>query len=393
MAIPQRNVCVQHTAYLFDRGGLTRIVELGPLVSCQWQRIRDDISKAQVVLASPECAINVDQVEAGRHELVIYRGDQRIWEGPITLVIFERGQVTIEARDVMHYVYRTIMKSAYNNAYPNITTGVNRARNILVRELVRGEALDPPRNVLPFLTTWHHPDDARTSRNTIPFQKTAFDDIDDMAAKSGIDYTVLGRAIHIHDTHIPLGRTAALTEADIIGDIIVTQYGMELGTFAAVTGGNGMYGYAVAPGANSAGVHPYYGLWEILDDAYDEEEGGEAPTLNELNSQAIRNLSGRMPTPVTVRVPDGSTLSPTSPVTIDDLVPGVQVPLLATLTGRRFSQMQKLDRLDVVEDSGGEQIKITLSPESINAADPALVMERGPGSPVTRLVGAVEADG
>lgn len=384
MATATRDVCQAHTAFLFDRGGLTRIVELGPMVSCQWQRIRDDVSKAQIVLAAPECAINIDQVEAGRHELVIFRGDQRVWEGPITLVIFERGQVTIEARDVMHYVYRTIMRAAYNNAFPNVVTGVDRARNILVGELARGEALDPPRNVLPFVTTWHHADDARTSRVTIPFQKTAFDDIDDMAAKSGIDYTVLGRALHIHDTHVPLGRTAPLTEADIIGDIIVTQYGMELATFAAVSGGNGMFGYASAPGANTGGVHPYYGLWEILDDAYDEEEGGEAPTLNELNSQAIRNLSGRMPTPITVRVPDGSTLSPASAVGLDDLVPGVQVPLLATLTGRRFSQMQKLDRLDVVEDSSGEAIKITLSPESENAISPEAV--GGPGG-VTRVVG------
>ena len=386
MANPTRNVCEQHTAYLFDRGGLTRITELGPMVSCAWQRIRDDVSKASIVLASPECAINVAQIEAGRHELVIYRGTQRIWEGPITLVIFERGQVTIEARDVMHYVYRTIMKAAYNNAYPNVVTGVQRARNILAGELPRGEALNPPRNVLPFLVTYHHADDARTSRNTIPFQKTAFDDIDDMAAKSGIDYTVVGRAIHIHDTHVPLGRTSALTEADIIGDVIVTQYGMEMATFAAVTGGNGMYGYAAVRGSSSSGVHPYYGIWEILDDAYDEDEGGEPPTQNELNSQAIRNLSGRMPTPVTVRIPDGSTLSPTSPVTIDDLVPGVQVPLLATLTGRRFSQMQKLDRLDVVEDQNGEQVKITLSPESENAVDPEGFAALSAG--VTKVVGA-----
>jgi hypothetical protein len=380
-AFTTRNVCEQHTAYLFDKGGLTRIIELGPMVSCQWQRIRDDVSKAQIVLASPECALSIDQVEAGRHELVIYRGSQRVWEGPITLVVFERGQVTIEARDVMHYVYRAIMRRAYNNAYPNIVTCVNRARNILTLELPRFEALNPPINVLPFLTTWHHPDDARTSRSTIAFQKTAFEDIDDMAAKSGIDYTVLGRAIHIHDTHVPLGRTAPLTEADIVGDVIVTQYGMEMATFAAVTGGNGMYGYAAATGASAQGVHPYYGLWEILDDAYDEDEGGEIPTQNELNSQAKRNVSGRIPTPITVRIPDGSTLSPGSPVQLDDLVPGVQVPLLATLTGRRFSQMQKLDRVDIVENSDGEEIRITLSPESENAIDP----EQSLG--VTRTVG------
>jgi hypothetical protein len=347
--------CEKHTAFLFDRGGLTRIIALDPMVSVSWGRVRDDVSMAQVVLSSPECTEIVAEIEGGRHELVIYRGQQRIWEGPITLVIYGRSTVTIEARDVMHYAYRTIMRSAYNNAYPNITRVTTRAKTILQTELARREAESPPINVLPFLKVLERTDDAGTSRATIPFQKTVFDDVDDMAAKSGLDYTTVGRSIIIHDTDIALGRTAPLTEQDIIGDVIVTQYAMELATFAAVSGGNGMYGY-------TGGPDPYYGLVEILDDAYDEDEGGEPPTQNELNSQAIRNLKGRNPTPITVRVPDGSTLSPTSPVTIDELVPGVQVPLLATLTGRRFSQMQKLDKVQVREDSGGEVISVTLSP-------------------------------
>jgi hypothetical protein len=347
--------CEKHTAFLFDRGGLTRIIALDPMVSVSWGRVRDDISMARVVLSSPECTEIVAEVEAGRHELVIYRGQQRIWEGPITLVIYQRTTVTIEARDVMHYAYRTIMRSAYNNAYPNVTKVTTRAKTIMNTELARKEALSPPINVLPFMKVLERPDDAGTSRSTIAFQKTVFDDVDDMAAKSGLDYTTVGRSVIIHDTDIALGRTAPLTEQDIIGDVIVTQYGMELATFAAVSGGNGMFGY-------TGGTDPYYGLVEILDDAYDEDEGGEPPTQNELNSQAIRNLKGRNPTPITVRVPDGSRLNPNSPVTIDELVPGVQVPLLATLTGRRFSQMQKLDKLQVTEDESGEQIQITLSP-------------------------------
>ena len=368
-----RNVCEQHTAYLFDRGGQTRLQQLGPLVSCSWQRVRDDISSAAITLAAPECAGSVSEVEPGRHELVLYRGQDRVWEGPITLVRWERDTVAIEAKDVLFYVSRLIARQGLNNAYPNIVTTVNRARALLELELPRMESLDPPVNVLPYLITYHHDDDARTSKKTIPFQMTVFEDIDDLAAKSGIDYTVVGRSIVIHDTHLPLSRTTTMTEADIDGDVIVTSYGNELATFAAVTGGDGMYGTAVSSThVNPAtGVHPYYGLWEILDDAYDEEGDSSAPTQSELNSQASRNLSGRMPTPVTARVPDGSSLAPTSQIRLEDLVPGTQIPLIATMTGRSFSQMQKLDKVDVSEDSTGEQIKVTLSPESENALDPS----------------------
>lgn len=369
--IATRDYCVNHTVYLFDRGGTNRIQQLAPPVQVRWQRVRDDVSAASVQLASPECLANVDTIEPGRHELVIYHGKDRVWEGPVSLVRYERGVVTVEAKDVCFYLQRLISRQGLNNAYPNIDTSVNRARTLLEQEVPRLEVLDPPVNLLQHLVTYHHADDARTSKSTIPFQMTVFEDIDDLAAKSGIDYTVVGRSIIIHDTHLPLSRTATLTEADFDGDVVVTSYGNELATFAAVTGADGVYGTAVASEEvdEVTGEHPYYGVWEILDDAYDEEGDSAAPTQAELNSQAKRNLSGRLPTPVTVRVPDGSSLSVYSAVTLDDLVPGVQVPLVATLTGRNLSQMQKLDKVDVEETAEGEQVRITLSPESENALD------------------------
>lgn len=374
-----RDFCVNHSAYLYDRGGANRLLELRPPVQVTWQRLRDDVSAATVQLAAPQCIQDVSKIEPGRHELVIFRGSQRVWEGPITLVRWERDVVTVEARDVMFYVQRLISKQGLNNAYPNVTTTVQRAKTLLAQELPRLEALDPPVNIAPHVVTYNHFDDARTAKNTIPYQTTVFEDIDDLAAKSGIDYTVVGRSIVIHDTHIFLGRTPILSDADIGGNVIVTAYGSELATFAAVTGAEGIYGHAVASDRVDpvTGADPYYGIWEILDDAYDEEGSGAAPTLNELASQAVRNLSGRLPTPVTVRIPDGSSLLPTSAITLDLLVPGVQVPLVATLTGRPFSQMQKLDRLDVSETSAGEEVKVTLSPASENAIDPAT---RGAGA-------------
>lgn len=385
-----RDICVNHSAFLVDRGGSNKILELKPLVQVTWGRLRDDVSSGSVQMASPECLEDVSIIEPGRHELVLYRGEERVWEGPVSLVRYERERVTIEAKDVMFYVQRLISRQGLSNKYPNVDTVVNRAWTLLSDELPRIEALDPPANVLPWVTTYHHVDDARTSKVTIPYQMTVFEDIDDLAAKSGIDYTVIGRSIVIHDTHVMLGQTPTMTEADIDGDVIVTAYGNELATFAVVTGKDGQYGWAAVDGVGKDGVHDYYGIWEILDDAYDEEEGTDEPTQTELNSQARRNLSGRMPTPVTVRIPDGSSLAPTSAVTTNLLVPGVLVPLVATLTGRRFSQMQKLDKVDVTEDSTGEQIKVTLSP----ASDDAIVPEEGllRTGVVRRLLGALPGE-
>jgi hypothetical protein len=349
--------CEIHTAYVYDRGGKRRIAEITGMTSLSWERVADDISFADITLVnpSPGCSAVLSAMEAGRHEIVIFRGPQRVWEGPLTLMTYTRDAVAIQARDVMHYAYRLAQSRDYDNRYPNIDTVIGRSFLELSTELARRETENPPINVVPHLRKVTRTDDAKTSRYTTTYQKTVFDDVDDMAANSGMDYTVVGRSIILHDTNTALGKTATMTESDVIGDIIVTMYGMEMATFAAVTGADGAYGVY-------GGTDGYYGRVEIVDDAYDEEAGTDAPTQAELNSQAQRNLSGRLPTPVQVRVPDGSRISPASPLTIDDLVPGVIVPLRATLTARTFSQMQKLRKLKVVEDTSGEQIQITLVP-------------------------------
>lgn len=378
--------CEIHTAYVYDRGAKRRIAEITGMTSLSWERVADDISFADITVVNPgpTCASVLSSMEAGRQEIVIFRGPQRVWEGPLTLMTYTRDAVAIQARDVLHYGYRLAQSRDYDNRYPNITTVVDRAYLELQTELGRRESENPPINVVPYLRKITRSDDAKTSRYTTTYQKTVFDDVDDMAANSGMDYTVVGRSIILHDTNTSLGKTATLTENDIIGDIIVTMYGMEMATFAAVTGADGAYGVY-------GGTDGYYGRVEIVDDAYDEESGTDAPTQAELNSQAQRNLSGRLPTPVQVRVPDGSRLSPNCPITIDDLVPGVLVPLRATLTARTFSQMQKLRKLKVIEDTSGEQIQITLipAPELVHFPGPVptlLRTNRAP-TPIAKTMG------
>jgi hypothetical protein len=199
-----------------------------------------------------------------------------------------------------------------------------------------------------------------------------YEEIDDLASRSGLDYTVVGRSIILFDRHVEFSRTPAVSENDFIGGIIVASYGMEGATYAAVTDGQGTWGEV-------GGVDPYYGEWEILDTAYLEQAGNpyEAPTVptpptvGEMASQAQRNLNGRNPVPVIVRVPDGSQLNPNGVLRMEHLVPGIRVPLVATLTARTFSQMQKLDNVKVQESAeNAETITITMSPASADDVPP-----------------------
>src|SRR5690606_25134989 len=118
----------------------------------------------------------------------------------------------------------------------------------------------------------------------------------------------------------------------------------------------GMYGEAINPDHLE-----FYGPWMTIYNAYNEEATA-APTQAELNSQAARNVSGRSPAPMEVRVPDNSTIRLSETLTINDLVPGVRIPLRATLNARAADQDQKLDHLVVQETAAGEKISVTLTP-------------------------------
>ncbi|ALY10568.1 minor tail protein [Arthrobacter phage Tank] len=362
--------CTNHTAFLYDRGGERQIGQLDPLERVKWGRVRDDISEGNVWISSPgeECAQALALAEAGRVELVIFRGPERVWEGPVTRLSYFGDNVQITAKDVMYYTVRTIMRNEYDNRHPNTSTVLARVKRVMEGELARKEALDPPINVLEYVqymsATAPGVADSRTASRTLKYETTVFNHVDNFAARGGLDYTVNGRSIQFFDVHERIGQTAQVTRDDFIGEPVITQYGAELATYVAMTDGKGNWGDYPRDGASA---DPYYGEWEVLHQAYDETapqaDPNDVPTVAEMRSQAQRAwLQGHIP-PLVVRVPDNTRLNPEGVLQISDLVPGVWIPLRAELPGRTVSQMQKLDKMTVEEKaSGGEEIKVVLSP-------------------------------
>lgn len=348
-----------HTCYIYDRGAQQRLFQLYDTTQIKYQRLRDATSVASVDIAADKLdAQHADlaKIRAMRHELVCYRGKQRMWEGPVTLVPSTSGGFHLDAKDVTYYWNRTIMRKGYSSAYPNTEYVTSRLMRIARAELARKEALGY--NLLNWLVEHHYSTDARTSAVTDPSQMYLFTHLDELAQRAGIDYTTIGRQVHIWDTsRAVFGQTRTVTENDFIGDITVTEYGAEVATHNTVTDGQG--GVATV-GKND----PYYGEIELLYTAYDETTGGPLPTKAELLSQAQRNSYGRLPAPVIINVPSSTQLNPRGTFTIEDLVPGRYVPVLAQLNVRQISQMQKIQQVDWTIDSNGEQITANLVPSS-----------------------------
>lgn len=365
-----------HRVFIYDRGGKVLRGEVTPVASLFYSRKRDDISNAIIDTNGfgSDCCELLAGLRSWMHEVVIFRDGVRVWEGPITRITYAPDSVEIEAKDVMAYVYRRIMRQGYNDAWRIVngvelgdTTVVERASRITMNAL----APDDP-NILPYLTSFNFPDDAPQSRVVPDYSRTAWEEVDDLAATAGLDYVTVGRRIIYWDTHRPIGRLPEMRDENFSDPPVVSEYGMQLATDFGVTNNNGVWGLA------SRDRGPY-GLIEQLASAYGESDGTATEALTPasraalektLTSQAERNIAGRWPTPLVVRVPDNSTLNPETNVGINQLIPGVWIPLRSQGTCRDVAQWQKLDLVSVTEGSGGERISVTMSPAPNGGADP-----------------------
>lgn len=359
---------------LMDRGGQTSIGQFEQVVSVQWGRVRDDFSEASIVIINPDkkCTDLINLMSPNRHELVIYRGEERVWEGPVTRIGRRSDVIEIAARDVVHYLYRTVCHNEWDSSArwipdskdPNRVFSdhtepvVDRAYNMIYAELARKEALDPPVNVRQYITKVRASnvnDERQANRRTLAYAISVYDDMESLAQYGGLDYTTVGRRIILNDTRVELAIGPVITNADLIGSTIsVTSYGMDSITRAITSGDNGMHGI-------SGGIDPYYGEWESIENMMDEDSE-EAPTQNSLDNAADYNMQGKLPVPTIVHVPDNSQLNPNSVISLQDLVPGVVFPVRAELPSITLTQYEKLNQVTVKEDKDGEVISILLGP-------------------------------
>jgi hypothetical protein len=254
---------------------------------------------------------------------------------------------------------------------------VDRAKRVLQNTL----APDDP-NVLAYLQVLARDDDSMQYRSTPAYSRTAFEEVDDMAANAGLDYTVVGRSILLWGTKHRIGTLPEFRDEDLGASPIVSEYGMSFANRYAVSDGNGVWGEATR--LDVSGNDPVYGLVEMLSSTWASDSPADSGTYTQEGLQTIidsfehfaeRSISDRWPPPVVVRVPDNTTLNPGVLISIQHLVPGIVVPLRSTSTLRTVVASQKLDKVSVVEEAGAETVSITLSPFSRDDAAGSDVIE------------------
>jgi hypothetical protein len=375
-------------AYVYRRGGQIPVGELTGISKLQWDRRRDDTSEIDIVIDNFDESLKtlLAQLHTWAYEIVIWRdgpdGLERVAEGPITLLDDRYDTWEIQAKDVTAYLSRRVLRQGYADGYQIVGNTQVGLRTVVERaelDVINGLAYDDP-NVIPYLTALKNDGDARQSRNVPDHSRMVLEDIDDLASNAGLDYTTVGRRIILWDTHRMIGRLPEMRNSDFMSPPRITEYGAQACNYYAVTDGSGVYGTATR-GLDSNGQPIFYGWLEMLASAYgtDPDEVADASLLtsearealaNTFSEQAQRNIAHRWPAPKQVKVAENTRLNPEINLSINQLVPGVWIPVRAKSRVLEIAQWQKLDRVTVVQTEDGEEITVSMAPAPNNGADP-----------------------
>ena len=347
--------CGTHTAFIYERGGVTLVGQLTGLVHLEWERVRDDISKAHVRLIGSECCTILADTSTVIHELHIYRSGEKVWEGVITRLEFEHDGSDIYAEDLLWVPKRRAVEMGYDWS-KNPVNAIDLAVYLL-KDLCYSRYGDPwnmAANVIPV----YGPGDPETVRAINSWEATVWDELDILAEDGGIDYTVVNRTIYIWDVHLRWSTLPDLVDTDISSFPRIVEYGNEFANRVAYTDGSGYAGVAVA---DSGTLNTYSHYVDVIISTEDrhEDEPPSSLVLSNWYDVALRNVQKMYPPKVAIVVPANSTLMPSSPWVVNDLIPGSWMMVSMDRLCRSVNEWQRLEAVKVVEDENGERVQIT----------------------------------
>lgn len=320
--------CSTHTYVVRDRGG-ARVSASGVLTSVDWHRVLDDVSTARVEVAGgTDCCGDLAGLRTWRQVLDIYRGDTFVWSGQITQIEWTVDGVKIDAVDIIGLLDRRVPHQDFSFSGTDL--------NEIARQLIE-DALEPddPGHTITVIG----PAGVTGGRKYKTSVGQTADHLRDLA-ETGIDFTAVGNNIVLLPESF-CGVVGRLSDTDTPEGLIVSEDGTALATKWYVAGES-----AEVLGS-AGGTDPYYGLLERYIEqtsVTDSESAQEA-------AEAKLRVSSAAPVFIDTQQ---VTLSPTAPVSIDQLIPGWCLDITSTATCRRITQRLKIIGVDVSETGGSE---------------------------------------
>jgi hypothetical protein len=328
--------CGQWQVGIVGRTGAPILHSDVPFVAGEYKIGLDETYQARVLLG--ECCDLLSEVRAVRHALVFYRDGQARWGGPIVRVNYRTGEIV--ARDITWWFDRRVIST------PRTFVGVDLA--IIAETLIRDTlAIDDP-GILAWL---------QISPCGITGDRTYLGDGTEVVgealrelARSGVDYTALGWRLIVGGAQIDTRPAGVLTDDHFVTLPDVIDDGLALATRTVVSG-SGVVGSA-------GGISPYFGLVER---EWVEQDILDVPSATAA-AQSRLDLIGETPLIIGDEYGDGfaGRLSPSAPITMDELVPGALIRVALTTSCRDVVADLRLRDMTVRITEDDESVTLTL---------------------------------
>lgn len=346
-------------AQLCCRGGAP-IIDL-PFTQLTMSRRVDDMSDASVsighyteehdYIAPPrlrdDCAGVLATLEPWEHEIVLWRDDELVWAGPVIKPVWTRDTLTITCRDLFQWFERRLL--------PRDRDFFGTDLAVIFRILCE-DALhrDPSPNITrsPSLT-------GIVGDRTIFYDAylRAADVLRELA-RSGLDFTMIGRDMLVGGTEVPTADLGTLITQHFDGPEL-TADGLQTETESTVVGAS--TDSILGPVSATAGAPFFHGVRTVqprrgLVQNVVTESGIEDETSALAAAQSRLALLGETPRTLTGR------LLPDAPVAFSDLIPGARAELRVKLLAKTVEGPHRLQSVGVQVGEGmTEQVGVVFT--------------------------------
>lgn len=280
------------------------------------------------------------RLEPWVHRMSVYRDDVLVWHGSVIRVRATGMRVELEAADgaAMFTRRRIPLNRTWrqHDATQAMQTMVEDGLGYL-------DPVDLVDNIIAYESRiW-------VTSHYVAGEAMVADAVADFVDQ-GLGWTVTSGRLLIG----PIGArrsTAQITDRDFDGELSVVKDGSDMVTDALVTGKG-------VTGIYTAGATPY-GMLQAI-----EKDDG-AVREAECERAAQRLVEDLRQAPRSIEVSGSSRLLPSAPVSLEELIPGVRVPVASNQTGITVGSTMQLTKLDVEVSDSGETVKITLEETSV----------------------------
>lgn len=345
-------------------GTLLCVLDEAAITSASWGRVLDDVSQAEVVLqlsgdATATCCACLAEVEPWCHELHVWRNGEEVWVGPIQELEYNYDKVTVRAKDSLAWLSVRVPQLTVN--YTVSTGGLGAADLTTIAQAILNVALvqDDPDYTCELDNVYAAPTGRVEQRFFDRYNQTALEMLQDLS-ETGIDFTTLGRTIVLVGDSDPLTPLLILNDEHIMGELEVTKDGTLQGNkyFVHFEEDEGIP-------VESDDVPFYcYTRIERVRDGDGLTNGADAL----IAANAYAGVAAIAPRSLVI--PDGSKLTPDTPWTINEMVPGARVDAAVTRLCLQLTQSFRLSAVQVdYTPEDGESVGITLTPISNTVED------------------------